>query len=213
MHENNLWIERWKNRELGFNQVEANPFMVKYFSSLGLDKGSKVLVPLCGKTIDISWLLARGYKVEGVELSEQAIIELFDELDVEPTVSTVGELIVYSAEDITIYVGDIFKVTSGMLGKIDTIYDRAALVALTTGLRVEYAKQLRTITSNAPQLLLCFEYDQSLANRSPYSVDEQEVKGHYEEYYTLELLAREEIVGGFKGKLTAFDVVWHLRDK
>jgi thiopurine S-methyltransferase len=213
MNENNVWLERWEKREIGFNQVEANPFMVKHFSSLGLDKGSKVLVPLCGKTIDISWLLKQGYAVVGIELSEQAIIELFDELGVEPAVSTEGELIVYSAEDITIYVGDIFKVTSGMLGKIDAIYDRAALVALTTGLRVEYAKQLRTMTSNAPQLLLCFEYDQSLANRSPYSVDEQEVKGHYEAHYALELLAREDIAGGFKGKLTASDVVWHLKEK
>jgi len=213
MDENSLWLQRWKDRELGFNQAKSNPFMVKHLASLNLDEGSKVLVPLCGKTIDISWLLVQGYEVVGVELSEQAIIELFDELGVEPTVSTVEGLIVYSAENIRVYVGDIFKVNASMLGKIDAIYDRAALVALTTGLRVAYAKQLRAMTNNAPQLLLCFEYDQSLANRSPYSVDEQEVKAHYEEHYTLELLVKEDIAGGFKGKLAAFDVVWHLKEK
>ena len=210
MNENNLWLERWKNREIGFNQVEVNPFMVKHFSSLCLDKGNRVLVPLCGKTIDISWLLAQGYAVVGIELSEQAIIELFEELGVEHTVSNVGELIVYSAENLTVYVGDIFKVTSKMLGKIDAIYDRAALVALTTNLRVEYTHHLRAITNHAPQLLLCFEYEQSLMDRSPYSVDENEVKRHYEEHYSLELLTREDIAGGFKGKLTASDVVWLL---
>jgi thiopurine S-methyltransferase len=211
MNENNLWLERWKNREIGFNQLEANPFMVKYFSSLGLDKGSKVLVPLCGKSIDISWLLKQGYAVVGIELSELAIQELFDELGIEPAISMEEELIVYSAKDITIYVGDIFKVTSGILGKIDAIYDRAALVALSRGVRVEYAKHLMSISSNAPQLLLCFEYDQTLMDRSPYSVDEDEVKMHYGEYYDLKLLTRESIAGGFKGKIPASDVVWLLR--
>ncbi len=211
MNENNLWLERWKNRELGFNQEVVNPFMRKYFPSLGLDKGSRVLVPLCGKTIDISWLLSQGYEVIGVELSEQAIIELFEELGVEPSVSTLGELLVYSAENITIYVGDIFKVTDEMLGKIDAIYDRAALVALTTELRVAYASHLRNITNNAPQLLLCFEYNQSLMNKPPYSVDSGEVKRHYDQYYHIKVLCKEEIVGGFKGKLEAYDVLWLLR--
>ena len=211
MNENSLWIERWKNREIGFNQDEVNPFMVKYFSSLGLAKGSRVVVPLCGKSIDISWLLAQGYEVIGIELSEQAVVELFDELELTPTISTAGELTLYSAENLKVYAGDIFKVSAQMLGKIDAIYDRAALVALTTELRLDYAKHLRMITNHAPQLLLCFEYDQSLMNRSPYSVDEDEVKAHYAEHYGLEVLCREEIVGGFKGKLPASDVVWLLK--
>lgn len=210
MDENNLWLERWENGEIGFNQAEVNPFMVKYFSSLGLEKETRVLVPLCGKTIDISWLLAQGYEVVGIELSEQATVELFQELGVEPTVSMAGELMLYSADNIRIFVGDIFKVNAQMLGKIDAIYDRAALVALTTELRIDYANHLINVTSNAPQLLLCFEYDQSLMNRSPYSVDEAEVKRHYGEYYSLKLLTREHIVGGFKGKLPASDVVWLL---
>ncbi len=210
MDENNLWLKRWENGEIGFNQEKPNPFMMKYFSSLGLEKGTRVLVPLCGKTIDISWLLAEGYEVVGIELSEDATKELFEELAMKPRLSTVGELVVYSAENIRIFVGDIFKVSEDMLGKIDAIYDRAALVALTTELRAEYAKHLRTITNNAPQLLLCFEYDQSLMNRSPYSVDEDEVKRHYGEQYSLKVLCKESIVGGFKGKLPAFDVLWLL---
>jgi thiopurine S-methyltransferase len=48
-------------------------------------------------------------------------------------------------------------------------------------------------------------------NRSPYSVAEDEVKQHYSEDYSIELLLREEILGGFKGKLPACDVVWLLR--
>lgn len=211
MNENSLWLKRWENREIGFNQAMVNSFMVKYFDNLNLSEESSVLVPLCGKTIDIAWLLEKGHAVIGVELSEQAVIELFDELGVVPAISTVGELTLYSADSLQIYVGDIFKVTSEMLGKVDAIYDRAALVALTTGVRVEYTKHLRELTDNASQLLLCFEYDQSLMNRTPYSVEEREVRKHYEEHYDLELLTREEIAGGFKGGLAASDVVWLLK--
>jgi thiopurine S-methyltransferase len=211
MNENNLWLERWEKREIGFNQNKVNDFMLKYFEQLNLKHGSRVLVPLCGKSIDISWLFSQGFHVIGIELSETAVIELFEELGVRANISQIGELRLYHADNLNVFVGDFFKVTSEMLGDIDAIYDRAAIVALTKDLRVDYAVHLRTITNNAPQLLLCFEYDQSLMNRTPYSVEETEVKKHYAEHYELELLAREEIAGGFKGKLPACDVVWLLK--
>ncbi len=210
MNENKLWLERWKNREIGFNQVEVSFLLKQYFEKLNLQSGSKVLVPLCGKTIDISWLLAEGYGVVGIELSEVAVKELFEELGVSSEVSKLGELIVYRAKNITVFVGDIFEVTAEMLGKIDAIYDRAAIVALTKTVREKYTAHLRAISNNAPQLLITVEYDQSLMNRTPYSVDEEEVRDHYAEYYTLELLSRREIQGGFKGKIPASDVVWLL---
>ena len=211
MDENNLWLKRWENREIGFNQNKVNPFLLQYFQSLNLNLNSKVLVPLCGKTIDISWLLSEGYAVRGIELSEIAVIELFEELNLVPNISTVGELKIYSRENLQVFVGDIFKVTSEILGEIDAIYDRAAIVALTKDLRIDYTTHLRAITKNAPQLLLCFEYEQSLMNRTPYSVEEDEVKKHYAEHYELALLAREAIAGGFKGKIPAYDVVWLLK--
>lgn len=211
MNENNLWLERWKNKEIGFNQNQENSFLVQYFDKLKLENNSQVLVPLCGKTIDISWLLAQGHAVVGVELSETAVIELFEELNIRPNISKVEELILYSTENLKVFVGDIFKVNAEILGKIDAIYDRAALVALTIEIRKEYTEHLRKISNHAPQLLLCFEYEQSLMNRTPYSVEEQEVKVHYDEHYELELLVRNPIVGGFKGKIPASDVVWLLK--
>jgi len=211
MNENKLWLDRWENREIGFNQSEVNDFMLKYFKQLNLKRGSKVLVPLCGKTIDISWLLSEGFVVRGIELSEIAVIELFEELDITPNVSELGELLLYSGGSLNVFVGDIFKVRAEMLGDIHAIYDRAAIVALTKDLRVEYTAHLRAITNNASQLLLCFEYEQSLMNRTPYSVEEAEVKKHYEEHYKVELLERVKIAGGFKGKLPASDVVWLLK--
>jgi len=210
MDENNVWLERWKKREIGFDQGEVNSFMMKYFSSLKLKEGSRIFVPLCGKTIDIAWLLEQGYEVVGVELSEQAIVELFDAMNVVPSITSVGEHVMYTSQGITLYVGDIFQLTPQILGQIDAIYDRASLVALTMNLREKYTKHLRMITNNAIQFLLCFEYDQSSMNGPPYCVDADEVHKHYAEYYRLKLLCKENIVGGFKGKIPAFDVLWLL---
>jgi thiopurine S-methyltransferase len=211
MNENSLWLERWENREIGFNQESANPFMIEYFAHLNLQENSRVFVPLCGKTVDISWLLEKGHNVVAIELSEQAVIELFEELGVTPEVSEYGDLKLYRNSNLEVFVGDVFHLTNEIVGDIDAIYDRAALVALTKEVRKEYTAHLREISNGAPQLLLCFEYDQSLMNRTPYSVEEDEVKGHYAEHYELEQLCKEEIAGGFKGKIPASDVVWLLK--
>ena len=47
-----FWHEKWAQRQIGFNQSKPNPLLVKYFYSLSLNPGSKVFVPLTGKTID-----------------------------------------------------------------------------------------------------------------------------------------------------------------
>lgn len=211
MNENNLWLKRWENREIGFHQKEVNPFLLKYFEQLALTAKRRVFVPLCGKTIDISWLLSKGFQVVGIELSEIAVKELFEELNITPSILEEERLICYESENLTVYVGDFFELTKETIGEVDAIYDRASMVALTKEVRVKYAKQLRELSNHAPQLLLSFEYEQSLMNRTPYSVDEEEIAKHYGEHYTIELLCREEIVGGFKGKIPACDVVWLLR--
>ncbi|MEL6402560.1 MAG: hypothetical protein AAFR26_26305 [Cyanobacteria bacterium J06626_4] len=65
------------------------------------------------------------------------------ELDVTPQILEVGEVKHYSAENIDIFVGDIFQVSSEMLGSVDAIYDRAALVALPADVRDRDTAHLR----------------------------------------------------------------------
>ena len=68
-----FWRQRWEKNEIAFHESKANPILVKHFNELSLAKGSRVFVPLCGKTRDISWLLSNGYRVAGAELSQIAI--------------------------------------------------------------------------------------------------------------------------------------------
>ena len=154
-----FWHQRWGENDIAFHQSEANPLLVKYFKALSLAEGSRVFLPLCGKTLDIPWLLSSGYRVAGAELSKIAIEQLFTTLGVEPKISGVGEVDHYSAKNIDIFVGDIFRLSSKILGLVDAIYDRAALVALPEEMRNRYAAHLTRITHKAPQLLICYEYD------------------------------------------------------
>lgn len=205
-----FWHRKWANNDIGFHEGAVNPLLVKHFPALALGQGQRVFLPLCGKTRDIHWLLSNGYRVVGAELSRLAVEQLFAELGVEPAISTCGAIQRYGTGDLDVLVGDIFDVSSPLLGPVDAIYDRAALVALPGKLRGRYAAHLVEITAGAPQLLICFEYDQSRMDGPPFSIAGEEVERHYGETYALTLLDRIGIPGGFKGKLAAMESAWLL---
>ncbi len=216
--EHSFWHSKWQKNEIGFHEPEGNALLVKYASFLfGDDSPStslkRIFVPLCGKTRDIDWLLAQGCEVVGAELSEVAIIQLFEELGVEPTVTTTSNGKIYAKDGLTIYVGDIFKLTSSDLGDVTGIYDRAALVALPSPLREQYATHLMAITQCAPQLIISFEYDQNEMAGPPFSVNEKTVDALYSADYNIQRLERSVLEGGLKGKVDADNLVFQLLAK
>ena len=209
----NFWHERWDENRIGFHQEAANPLLVKNFKALALEDGARIFVPLCGKSLDIAWLLDCGHRVVGAELSRIAIEQLFNDLGVEPIITKVGDLERFSAPDLDIYVGDIFDLTADQLGPVDAAYDRAALVALPDDMRARYAKHLHSITGGARQLLICFEYDQSVMNGPPFSVSKAEIERVHGARYSVQELSRSALQGGLKGKFPAQETVWLLSER
>ena len=213
MMDPSFWHQRWEKDEIAFHESQANPVLVSHFNELSLAKGSRVFVPLCGKTLDISWLLSNGYRVAGAELSQIAIEQLFMELGLQPEISRVGEVEQWSDKNLDICVGDIFAVSRKMLGPVDAIYDRAALVAFPEEMRDRYTAHLTEITGKALQLLICYDYDQSLMPGPPFSIRNEEVHRHYADTYEVTLLASTDVPGGLKGKCAAKENVWRLKNK
>lgn len=207
----NFWLQKWERGELGFHENQVNPALVRHLGRLDLTTGGRIFLPLCGKTLDIEWLLAQGYRVVGVELSSRAINDLFASLDVTPTITQAGSLTCHSARNIDIWLGDIFDLSCSMLGTVDAIYDRAALVALPEEMRNRYTAHLISLTQSATQLLVSYEYDQRLYAGPPFSVHEQELQRHYGDTYRFELLARTPIEDGFKRKVAAAIATWLLQ--
>lgn len=206
-----FWHDRWTSNEIGFHKSEANPLLVKYLGELSLSKGSRIFLPLCGKTLDIGWLLSRGFQVAGAELSGIAIQQLFAQLGVTPTITKVGALDHYHAPQLDIFVGDIFNVTPEMLGQVDAVYDRAALVALPPQMRARYTAHLASLTAQAPQLLISFEYDQQAMEGPPFSVTTAEIHQQYGPRYDITVLASLDVPGGLKGRCPATERVHVLR--
>ena len=209
--EANFWHQKWQRGEIGFHREHANPLLVTHLDQLNLKQGSRVFLPLCGKTRDIAYLLSLGYQVVGAELSELAIQALFQELSIEPNKTQLEHLTHYHAENIDIFVGNIFKLSPELLGKVDAIYDRAALVALPLTMRLDYCMHLMHLTQNAPQLLITLEYQQELVAGPPFSISEQEVHQHYTKTYGITLIERQDAEGGIKGKVPADEVVYVLK--
>ena len=77
--EPDFWHERWARDEIGFHRHEYNAHMTAFMHRLALTPGAHVLVPLCGKSLDLEWLLREGYRVTGIEISPRAIEAFFAE--------------------------------------------------------------------------------------------------------------------------------------
>jgi len=173
-----FWRSRWQDRKIGFHEGVPNTFLAKYADQFSGCR--RILVPLCGKTEDLAFLASRGHEVVGIELVETAVREFFTEHGITPEVTHQDGFAVYSAGSITVLAGDFFTTTPALVGDVDGIYDRAALIALPGELRARYVQHLRAIAPAATRMLLVtVDYPQELMEGPPFSVDEAEVRARY----------------------------------
>lgn len=179
-----FWSARWREGRIGFHEGRVNPWLARFADRLA----GRVLVPLCGKAEDLAWLAARGHEVIGVELVEQAVRAFFDEHRLVPAVTRRGPALAYQADAITILVADVLALTAAEVGRVDSVYDRAALVALPADLRPRYVDWLRGF--GRPTLAVTLDYDQARMDGPPFSVPEAELRRLYQGY-TIEALGDE----------------------
>ncbi len=176
-----FWLERWERGEIGFHLDDINPYLRQYWPQLQVPAGSRVLVPLCGKSLDLLWLRDQGYRVTGVELSRLAVEAFFREVGLVPEITEIGELQHYAAGDIEVFCGDFFALTTAHVPDIVAVYDRASLIALPPDLRVRYAHHLATLAGKSTvSLLVTMDYPQSEMPGPPFAVSEDEVRRLYD---------------------------------
>ncbi len=211
--QHSFWHSKWQTNDIAFHCGQPNPALEANFQALQLPAGSRILVPLCGKTLDIHWLRAQGCRVVGVELSEIAIEQLFQELGVKPERSRVGAFELFQAEGLDVFDGDLFEPTQNLIGHVDAVYDRAAMVALPSDMRKNYAANMIAISNLAPQLLITYDYDQLQIDGPPFSVPEKEIQQHYANSYQISLLKSIVLPEKLKGRCEAKETIWLLRNK
>lgn len=123
--------------------------------------------------------------VHGIELHSQAVESFFAENELSPVTKTQDQGFANCThENIVISCGDFFKLHEN--DAYDFIYDRAALVALPSQLRKNYAQVIKqSLRTGGKYLLIVYEYDQSKLDGPPFSVDANEIHELYEAQFLL----------------------------
>ena len=174
------WRASWQKGKIGFHQKRVNSRLEQFWPTMGLSTDAAVLVPLCGKTLDMLYLQEAGHAVVGVELSEIAAEAFFAENQLTFERRETGNLQEFTgigkAAGLRLLVGDIFELSASQTGPLKAFYDRAALIALPPEMRQRYAVKLTSLLpSGALGLLISIIYDPSKMNGPPFSVTDEEV--------------------------------------
>jgi thiopurine S-methyltransferase len=190
-----FWLERWQRGETGWHRDEINRHLRDFWPRLGLPPGQRVLVPLCGKTLDLLWFASRGDRVLGVEISRLAVDAFFADNALRPEVIEGAGWSRHRVDEIELWCGDFFALQPGLIGEIGAVYDRAALIALPPAQRARYAAHLETLVPAAvPHLLITLEYDEALRTGPPFSVGADEVARLFGARHRITELARLDVL-------------------
>ena len=190
-----FWLERWEQNQIGFHEEEINSHLQKFWSRLNIPSGSKIFVPLCGKSSDMLWLLSQGYQVFGVELSPLAVKSFFAENNLQARVSDCGAFQRWEMDGLTIYQGNFFDLSSEDLLDCCAIYDRASLIALPVEMRQPYSQRLHEIVpALSHTLLVTLEYNQDEMQGPPFSVSADEVHRLFGAVSKIECLYKDDIL-------------------
>ena len=182
------WESRWSEGRVAFHQPDVSPLLARHAGRVFGDPGpARVLVPLCGKSLDMVFLAERGAEVVGVEYVERAVQEFFAERGLAPKV--VGDPPEFRSGPFTLLVDDIFEVGVDRTGPIDAVLDRAALIALDAATRPHYAAHLAALLGpGAGVLLITLDYDQRRMDGPPFAVSHDEVRRLFSADFTVEAL-------------------------
>ena len=188
------WQSRWKKQKIGFHMPGGYPGLRKHWLRLDLRSNPTILVPLCGKTVDMVWLEQQNATVIGSEISEDAVLEFMEENERNYSTKSYADFKIYQTGDIQIWQGDFMKLPVSKLPTIDLIYDKAALVALPREKRAPYMKKiLNFCTDNTRILLHHFEYPQEEMPGPPFSVPLREIKSHIKKPFQTTILEANTI--------------------
>ncbi|WP_028485916.1 thiopurine S-methyltransferase [Thiomicrorhabdus chilensis] len=171
-----FWHKMWDSGVVGFHQTEINAFLQQHWSRLDLKGDETVLVPLCGKSLDMLWLKEQGHEVLGVELSQKALDEFLSENHIEAQPVQHERFCGYELGAMTLLCGDFFDLSRADCTSVKAVYDRAAIVALPKTMRRAYADHLQAILPEGTVcLMVTMEYDESELSGPPFSVSENEI--------------------------------------
>lgn len=149
--------------------------------------GNRVFVPLCGKAVDMAYLVTKAKEVIGVEAIQIALEDFSTEhpnLNIKMT-DTKDGYVRFEGDQIVLLKGDFFSLDEEKTGgKMDAIWDRASMVAIPVEMREEYVQVMGKLISPGGRILLVTlerrGEEDAMKNGPPFSLPEDIVRGLYE---------------------------------
>lgn len=194
------WRQRWREGRTGWHHAEVMPLLTEHWPALGVRPGARVLVPLCGKSLDMLWLAQLGFDVLGVDVSPIAIETFLAENHLEAHAEKAADGGVFKVTDlprggITLVCGDVFALAPARLAACTAFYDRAASIALPRDLRTRFASAVYgKLPAGARGLLITLEYSGGHVEPPPFSIDGEEVQRMFARTWGITALERRDIL-------------------
>jgi thiopurine S-methyltransferase len=190
-----FWLQRWRHGRTGFHQAEVSVVLPRWWPSLKLATDARVLVPLCGKSLDVSWLCQRGGLLTAVDISPVAIEALCAEQGFAARRRSLPGFDLYETPALHLWCGDFLALDPAMTGPIDAIFDRAAFTSWPPAWRDRYVQQLDTLSAPGTQLLLVtLEYAAGAVDGPPFTTDAAEIERLFGARHAIERLDRTDIL-------------------
>ena len=193
------WLKRWREGRTGWHRSEVMPLLVQHWSALNVPRGSRVLVPLCGKSLDMLWLAQQGMRVLGVDVSPVAIESFLAENQLHAR--TRGEAdgthyeITNASGEIEIINGDAFALDPNEVAQCNVFYDRAALIAMPAPMRRRLVDELYVqLPAGSAGLLITLAYPGNEMQGPPFSVDDAEVLDLFDKRWQVDRLEYRDIL-------------------
>mmetsp|Transcript_74826 Transcript_74826/g.200606 ORF Transcript_74826/g.200606 Transcript_74826/m.200606 type:complete len:310 (-) Transcript_74826:305-1234(-) len=207
------WEQRWIGGEIGFHMEDVNYCLLQFFRQLLDDSISapefpkRILVPLCGKTVDMAFMQSRGHKVTGIDgvrlAAEQYITE--QGMKVIQTTKQDGFEVLelqhgngHTSFPMRFVVGDFFRIRPSVIGTFEACWDRGSLVAIDPPSRKEYVAAITAVLEKGARILLVVVEHPPMQGGKlgpPFTVTGEEVEALYGKDYQIELLQREDRMG------------------
>ncbi len=193
------WKSRWRKNNTGWHMTEVYPMLPELWPKLALRDNATVLVPLCGKSRDMQWLAAQGFHIIGVEASSKALEQFMQSSDRQFSRTHSHGYTVFTSTDINLWQGNFLNLPQRAIGPVNAIYDKASIVALPPEMRKEYSRKLLNLCNDTTEIFLqSFEYEQKEMNGPPFSVDENEIRSHFDQRFNITLMNERSIFENVK---------------
>ena len=182
------WAERWREDRIGWHVNEVNAVLVAHGDSLlSESEENRVMVPLCGKTLDMVYFakhrsVARVVGIDGIQKALDEFIKEQPDLGIQAGEPTECFATMHG-DKISLLKGDFFQLSTTATGaKFHAVLDRGSLIAIEPTLREAYVKVMGDVVlaPGGKILLVTVENENTKREGPPFFMTESDVRQLYE---------------------------------